>query len=71
MDGYIGTLRTGCYLANFCISGAHDCNAGANCVYLGPALFRCEVSVKDTLKPIYKMFHFKMVSDIRWFKDGP
>ena len=43
MSGYIGTLRTGCVLDNFCISGAHDCNSGANCIYLGPALYRCEV----------------------------
>ncbi|XP_053385192.1 uncharacterized protein LOC123535922 isoform X1 [Mercenaria mercenaria] len=41
--GYIGTNKSGCYLDNFCISGAHDCNnVWANCVYLGPAEYRCE-----------------------------
>ena len=52
MSGYIGTLRTGCVLDNFCISGAHDCNSGANCIYLGPALYRCEVG-----ETIYELRH--------------
>ncbi|XP_052268572.1 cartilage oligomeric matrix protein-like [Dreissena polymorpha] len=40
--GYIGTIKSGCYLDNFCISGAHDCLAEAACIYLGPAQFSCE-----------------------------
>ncbi|WAR01795.1 TSP3-like protein [Mya arenaria] len=39
--GYIGTNKSGCYLDNFCISGAHDCIAEADCIYLGPAQYRC------------------------------
>ncbi|XP_060555809.1 uncharacterized protein LOC132716530 [Ruditapes philippinarum] len=40
--GYIGTNKSGCYLDNFCISGAHDCNnVWADCIYLGPAEYRC------------------------------
>ncbi|XP_052265940.1 uncharacterized protein LOC127868328 [Dreissena polymorpha] len=39
--GYIGTNKSGCYLDNFCISGAHNCIAEADCIYLGPAQFRC------------------------------
>ncbi|XP_052773067.1 uncharacterized protein LOC128211948 isoform X3 [Mya arenaria] len=40
-DGYMGTNKSGCYLDNFCISGAHNCIAEANCIYLGPAQYRC------------------------------
>ncbi|XP_060579535.1 uncharacterized protein LOC132736424, partial [Ruditapes philippinarum] len=39
--GYIGTNRSGCYLDNFCVSGAHDCTDLADCVYLGPAQYKC------------------------------
>lgn len=39
--GYMGTNRTGCYLDNFCISGANNCINESDCIYLGPAQFRC------------------------------
>ncbi|KAL4225039.1 hypothetical protein ACF0H5_015734 [Mactra antiquata] len=40
-SGYMGTNKSGCYLDNFCISGAHNCIAEADCIYLGPAQYRC------------------------------
>ena len=41
----MGTYQTGCYLADFCVSGRHDCSSTADCFYLGPGQFRCEVSL--------------------------
>ncbi|XP_052265930.1 cartilage oligomeric matrix protein-like [Dreissena polymorpha] len=40
-SGYMGTNKSGCYLDNFCISKAHTCIPEADCVYLGPAQYRC------------------------------
>ncbi|XP_052242642.1 uncharacterized protein LOC127852727 [Dreissena polymorpha] len=40
-SGYMGTNKSGCYLDNFCKSGANNCIREADCLYLGPALFRC------------------------------
>ena len=45
-SGYMGTNRTGCYLDDFCTSGVHTCDTTkADCVYLGPAQFRCKVGL--------------------------
>ena len=40
----MGTELTGCYPSNFCTSNAHDCSSSADCIYLGPGKYRCEVS---------------------------
>jgi len=52
-EGYIGTNKSGCYLDNFCVSGRHNCIAEANCIYLGPAQFRCVVSAAKSSNKIY------------------
>ena len=35
------------------------------------AFFMPNNEILYTLEPLYKMIHYKMVSDIRWFKCGP
>ena len=53
----MGTNLTGCYPSDFCASGAHECSEGANCVYLGPGQYRCEVSLPLQCE-IYVCLHF-------------
>ena len=43
--GYMGDAFYGCYPDDFCAENKHNCAATATCVYVGPGLFRCEVSV--------------------------
>ena len=52
-EGYLGNATTGCYLADYCTSGAHDCSDMSSCVYIGPAQYRCEVGLPMSDKWIH------------------
>ena len=51
-EGYLGNATTGCYLADYCTSGAHDCSDMSSCVYIGPAQYRCEVGERQMDTPL-------------------
>ncbi|KAL5007409.1 hypothetical protein ScPMuIL_016215 [Solemya velum] len=41
-EGYVGSSDYGCFPADFCSFGKHNCINTTECVYLGPGLYKCE-----------------------------
>ncbi|XP_052065558.1 uncharacterized protein LOC127705275 [Mytilus californianus] len=41
-EGYVGSSRTGCMLADFCLSGVHTCDSNAVCYFTGPEEYKCQ-----------------------------
>ena len=43
----MGSSLYGCYVDDYCQTGKHDCGDSTMCVYVGPGVYRCEVSSED------------------------